>query len=372
METKPLTVPRAPLYLLGLCALIAFLYVAREILIPLVFSGLFAIMLSPIVYKLVKKGFSRILAVAFTVIPAILIVVAFSIIFFSQFSNFADTFPKLLEKFKLLISDFVVWGANKFDLSPSGFQEWINNSEKELLTKGGEVIGYTISTMSNTVVGLFLIPVYIFMILYYQPIIIGFIRDVFGKEHHDKVNDILPATKEIIKSYLIGLIIETAIVAALNSLGLLILGIEYALLLGLMGGFLNVIPYVGAIITVFLYMVVALVTKSPPSYALLVFVNYLIIQFIDNNFLVPKIIGSKVKLNALVSIVAVITGGAIWGIPGMFLSIPLIALVKVVCDRVESLQSWGYLLGDDMPPETHRINYLRRFNKRKLFHGSKK
>lgn len=371
METQKLAaIPKAPLYLLGLCALIAFLFVAQDILIPLVFSALFAIMLSSAVKRLVKRGFSRILAVTFIVIPAILLIISFSIIFFSQFSNFADSFPKLLEKFQLLTRDFILWGAEKFNVSPRGFQAWLNNSEKNLLEKSGEAIGATLSTMGNTVVGLFLVPVYIFMMLYYQPIIVGFIRNVFGQEHHEKVNEILPATKEIIKSYLVGLIIQTAVVAALNSVGLLILGIEYALLLGLLGGFLNVIPYLGAIITLILYMMVALVTKSSPSYALLVLINYGVIQFIDNNFLVPKIIGSKVKLNALVSIVAVISGGALWGIPGMFLSIPIIALVKVICDRIDFLQPWGDLLGDNMPPEKRKESYWHRFNKRKLVHGS--
>lgn len=357
--------PKAPLYLLGLCALIALLYIARDLLIPLVFAGLFSIMLSSVVGRLVNRGIMRVLAVVLTVIPAILILFAFSIIFFSQFSNFADSFPKIIEKFRVLTSQFITWAAGYFDLSPAGFQEWLADLEKDLIKKSGAVIGYTISTMSNTVISIFLIPVYVFMILYYQPIIVGFLHDVFGREHRSKLNEILPVTKEIIKSYLVGLIIQTGIVAALNSIGLLILGIEYALLLGLMGGLLNVIPYLGAIITLMFYMIVALVTKEHPSYALFVLINYMIIQFIDNNFLVPKVIGSKVKLNAFVSIVAVVTGGAIWGIPGMFLSIPLIAVVKVICDRIDSLQPWGFLLGDSMPAPPERAGYFKRFKKRK-------
>lgn len=368
MDTAPkiIFLPRAPLYLLGLCALIAFLYVARDILIPLVFASLVAIMLSSVVNRLISRGISRFLAVILAVIPALLILLAFSIIFFSQFSNFIDTFPKIIEKIRLLTSQFVNWGASFFDITPKGFENWLSDLEKDLLNKSGAAIGYTISTMSNTLVGIFLIPVYVFMMLYYQPIIVGFLHNIFGIGNREKVNEILPVTKDIIKNYLIGLIIETAIVATLNSIGLLILGIEYALLLGLMGGLLNVIPYLGAIITAALYMIVALVTKPNPSYALFVIINYMIIQFIDNNFLVPKIIGSKVKLNAFVSIVAVIAGGALWGIPGMFLSIPLIAVVKVICDRIETLQPWGFLLGDSMPSQPGRVNYFTRLKKRMI------
>jgi predicted PurR-regulated permease PerM len=83
---------------------------------------------------------------------------------------------------------------------------------------------------------------------------------------------------------------------------------------------------------------------------LYVVILYTIIQLIDNNFIVPKIIGSKVKLNALISILAVITGAAIWGIPGMSLSIPLQAILKLIFDRVDPLKPWGFLLGDTTPP----------------------
>jgi predicted PurR-regulated permease PerM len=361
------SLPKAPLYILGLCGLIALLFIARDFLIPLTFAGLFSIMLSSVVNRLISRGLSRMLAVVLTVIPAILILMAFSIIFFSQLSNFVDTIPILIEKVKVLTTQFVNWGAGFFNMSPRGFETWLSDLEKDLLNKSGVVIGYTISTMSNTLVSIFLIPVYVFMMLYYQPIIVGFLHDVFGKQHRSELNEILPVTKDIIKNYLIGLIIETAIVATLNSIGLFILGIEYAILLGLMGGLLNVIPYLGAIVTALLYMIVALVTKDHPSYALFVLINYLIIQFIDNNFLVPKIIGSKVKLNAFVSIVAVIAGGALWGIPGMFLSIPLLALIKVICDRVEQWQPWGFLLGDSMPSSGSK--YFKRFKIRRKPHG---
>jgi predicted PurR-regulated permease PerM len=187
------------------------------------------------------------------------------------------------------------------------------------------------------------------MLLYYQPHLIGFIHRVFGADNDNKVSEILTETKVIIQSYLVGLFAEFAIVAVLNSAGLLILGIEYAILFGVLGAFLNIIPYLGGAITMFLFAAIALVTKSP-IYALYVVAMYAVIQFIDNNYIVPKIVGSKVKLNAFISLLTVIAGAALWGIPGMFLSIPLTAVVKLILDRIESLKSWGYLLGDTMPP----------------------
>jgi len=95
---------------------------------------------------------------------------------------------------------------------------------------------------------------------------------------------------------------------------------------------------------------VALVTKTTPMYAIYVLIAYYIIQLIDNNYIVPYIVASKVKINALFSVIVVIAGNALWGIPGMFLAIPLLAIVKLVCDHIEPLKPWGFLLGDSMPP----------------------
>jgi predicted PurR-regulated permease PerM len=197
---------------------------------------------------------------------------------------------------------------------------------------------------------LFLLPVYIFLILFYHPILIEFIRRVFGTDNQIQVNKIITQTKNVIQRYLIGLSIEAVIMATLETTTLLILGIEYALLLGIIGALLNIIPYIGGLVAVALPMIVALATKSSAWYAFYVLAAFYVIQLIDNNFIVPKIVASKVKINALFSIIVVFIGNALWGIPGMFLSIPLLAIVKLVCDNIEPLKPWGFLLGDTMPP----------------------
>jgi predicted PurR-regulated permease PerM len=123
---------------------------------------------------------------------------------------------------------------------------------------------------------------------------------------------------------------------------------------------LNVIPYVGGVIAIALPMIIAFVTKDSSSYAILVLVVYLIIQFIDNHFIIPSIVASKVKINALISVIAVLVGAAIWGIPGMFLSIPLTAVIKVVFDHIESLKPWGFLLGNITPTKKMKLEFIKK------------
>jgi len=197
---------------------------------------------------------------------------------------------------------------------------------------------------------MFLIPVFVFMLLFYQPFLIDFIQKVFGKSDQAKVSEIVSKTKTVIQSYLIGLSIEVFIIAVLNSTVLLILGIDYAILLGIIGALLNVVPYVGGLVAVALPMAVAFATKTSGWYPMYVLAGYYFIQLIDNHYIVPIIVSSKVQINALFSIIAVIVGNALWGIPGMFLSIPLLAIIKLIFDHIEPLKPWGLLLGDTMPP----------------------
>ena len=177
---------------------------------------------------------------------------------------------------------------------------------------------------------------------------LDFIGQLFPDEKHEIVHDVLTQTKSLIQSYLVGLLLEASIVATMNSTALLLLGIEYAILIGIIGALLNLIPYIGGIIAIALPMLVALATKEP-VYVLFVFAAYLVVQLIDNNFIVPKVVASKVKINALVSIVVVLIGGALWGVAGMFIAIPLTAILKVIFDRIDSLKPFGFLLGDTMP-----------------------
>jgi len=191
--------------------------------------------------------------------------------------------------------------------------------------------------------------VYIIMILFYQPLLLSFIRKLFIGSKKSQVSEIITQTKTVIQHYLVGLVIEFVIIATLYSVTLLLLGIDYAIILGIIGALLNVIPYIGGFVGVALPMMVAMVTKSTGWYAIYVLIIFYIIQLIDNHYIIPKIVASKVKINALFAIIVVLLGNAIWGIPGMFLSIPLLAIVKLIFDHIEPLKPWGFLLGDTMP-----------------------
>jgi predicted PurR-regulated permease PerM len=347
---KEYTLPlylKTVLIIIGLVAFVFILYVAQNILIPIVFATILAVVLHPAVNFFVRFKIHRIVAIIIVMFLSFFLIASFGTLLFSQVSRFTESLPKLVDKFTEIINQIIFWASGYFDIGANEITAWITTTKNDLI--GGAKIGQTIVNVGGVLALLFLIPVYVFMILFYQPLLIEFFHKLFGKNNRDKVSEIINQIKTLIQRYLIGLLIEVGIIAFLYTIGLLFLGIEYALILGILGALLNLIPYLGSIIAASMPIIIAIVTKPSPWFALLVLALYILIQFIDNNYIVPKIVASKVKINALASIIAVITFGALWGIPGMLVAIPLIAIAKLIFDHIESLKPWGFLLGDTMP-----------------------
>lgn len=346
--------------LVGVLAFFYILYIGQEIIVPLVFSTILAILLNPVV-NFLSRRMNRVVSIFLAIVFAVLIIAALFYFIGSQMAMFSESFPLLKQKFNGYFADIVDWVSHRFNVSTPKIKAWIAERKNQGLEDGGAVIGQTLVSVTGTLVIVLLVPVYIFLILFYKPLLLDFIAMCFSSSRHETVKEVLQETRRLIQSYLVGLLLEMGIVATLNSVGLLIIGVHYAILLGVIGAILNLIPYIGGVIAIALPIIMALTTQSIGA-AVAVLILYLVIQIVDNNYLVPKIVASKVKINALISIVVVLIGGAIWGIGGMFLSIPLTAIIKVICDRIEPLKPLGFLLGDTMPEIGKNILTFRKLS----------
>ena len=340
---------KAALVLIAAYAFIYFLIIGQEIIAPLLFATIIAILLNSVVVLLERIKLPRILAITLSVIAAIVFVFGLAYFLTTQVAQFSEAIPQLEAKLNLYISQLSNWLGNEFNVKASTIARWKSDIRNALFSNSGVMIGRTLTTITGFLFVVTLLPVYVWLILYYQPLLLEFIRKAFGRTNQEAVGEVLVESRGIIQSYLVGLLIEVVIVTTLATVALLILGIDYAFLLGIIAGLFNMIPYIGGIVGAVLPMSIALLTKDDPIYAVYVVVAYMAIQFIDNNVIVPRIVAAKVQVNALVSVIVVVIGGSLWGIPGMFLSIPMTAIVKVICDRVEPLKPYGYLLGDTMP-----------------------
>ena len=336
---------KSTVVLLGLVITTFILLTLRDLLVPFAFSLIIAVLLNPLVNRFNQYGLKKPLSISLAMIIAL---AAFGgILYFlsSQIVGFGENFGLLKQKFSSILSGLQQWVQAKFGMAINKQVQLIN----EALDSSKSLVGQTIGTALGTLTVVFIVPVYIFLLLFYKTLILNFLYEVFAEQNSKKVAEILTQTKSAIQSYMVGLLLEALIVAILNSTALLILGVPYAILLGVIGALLNMLPYIGGIIAIALPVLMATVTKEGYSTQVGVLIAYAIIQFIDNNFLIPRIVSSKVQINALISIVVVLLGGALWGVSGMFLSIPFVAILKIIFDRVDDLKPWGKLLGDTVP-----------------------
>lgn len=335
--------------LLALAILAAAIYLGQDILVPLAMSGLVAVLLRPVENRLIRLGMHKVFAISIALLLAIIVVAGLTILLSMQLSDFADDLPKIRQN----ISDFFYkiqsWVKREYKVSYYQQEKYIQKARAQTLDTLQNPS--TLGVITGPLVTLTLVPIYIFLLLYYRTMLLHFLVVLFAEKHADRVREILGEVKGVIQSYMVGLLIETACVAALNSIGLLILNVQYAILLGVMAAILNLIPYIGGLVATVLTVLVTFSNNPETSVILGVVGIFLLVQFIDNNVFVPLIVASKVKVNALVSIIGVLIGGALAGISGMFLSIPAIAIMKVIFDRVDSLRPWGVLLGDQTPEE---------------------
>lgn len=336
---------KAPMIVIGIYLFFNILSLLQDIIVPFAFAGLIAILLNPIYNRLQKWKVNKIVAILLTIFVAIIFVGALMTLLSTQVAQFGDMIPQLKAKTLTLLNQAQHWLSTTFGISAQKQLAMVD----EAMNSSKAYVGQTLNTVFSIISVFVLIPLYVFLLLFYKPLILNFIYEVFEEDNESQVAEILGETKTAIQSYIVGLMIETAIIAILNSVALLILGVEYAVLLGVIGAILNLIPYIGGVIAILLPVLMSFVTKDGLTTPLLIVGAYLLIQFIDNNILVPKVVSSKVSVNALISIIVVLLGGTLWGVSGMFLSIPFVAVLKIIFDRIEGLKSWGKLLGDKMP-----------------------
>lgn len=326
------------------------LYIGQDILAPLGFAFLFAVLLRPLEKQLVKWRVPKILAIVITLLFAILIVVGLVTFLSKQIGSFVKDIPAIKHNLNDLWKQLQHWVGQTFNLSRADQTKIIEKAKANTMDNlaPGDTLGVVTASIATTII----IPVYVFLFLYYRMLLLRFIIELFEQEHHANVQGVIQEIRYVVQHYITGLLTETSIVGVLNITGLLIIGAPYAILLGIISAILNLIPYIGGLIAVFLTALITFTNTGSVTKGFWAIIVFMIVQLIDNNFLVPRIIASRVKLNALISIIGVLIGGALCGISGMFLSIPIIAICKVIFDKVEELQPWGKLLGDDIPATT--------------------
>jgi predicted PurR-regulated permease PerM len=351
MKELPLTVKRS-LELLGLLLVGAVFVIGRDIIMPVIMAFFISIMLLPLYRFLRKYKVPEALAIVLPILVVAIFVGAIVWFFSSQVATLVSDFPQIKKNVSLHLQALSEWVSSVSHYSTKEQIDFINKKSNDLLSMAGGMASGAAVTLSSVFVFVGLLPIYIYLILFYKDILLRFTFMWFKPDHHPKVKDAIYETESIIKNYLLGLLIQVTYMTVLLGGILLLLGIKHALLIGVIFAILNLIPYVGALIGNIIGVLLTLTASTSLGPVVTVLAVIAGVQFLDNNILMPRIVGSKVKINALMSILGVIIGGSIAGVSGMFLSMPIIAVLKVIFDRTEMFKQWGVLFGDERPTKS--------------------
>lgn len=351
MKELPLTVKRS-IELLGLGLCIALFAIASDIIMPVIMAFFISILLLPVYRFLRKYKVPESIAI---ILPILLIFIFISgvIWFFStQIGVLINDFPQIKNNVANHLQSIQKWISSFTNFTMGKQEQLINEKSEDLLNMVGKLASGAALTLTSVFIFIGLIPIYIYLILFYKDILLRFIFMWFVPEQHPKVKEAVYEAESIIKSYLVGLVIQITYMTILMGGLLLLFGIKHALLIAVIFAILNLIPYIGALFGNIIGVLLTLTSSSEMGPVITVLLVIAVVQFVDNNILMPRIVGSKVKLNALVSILAVVVGGTIAGVSGMFLAMPIMAVLKVIFDRSDAFKQWGVLLGDERPAKS--------------------
>ena len=360
-HTAPAGVRQSPIIqytflLIGASLLVFVLHKLDGILLPLFFAALLSVLLLPLVRRMENWGWPPVLAIIGALLVMVAAIVGLIMLFGTQLLELRTELPLLQKKLLVLFDEGQQWTHQRFGLEVMSKEELIDASMKSFKKSAGGYLGSTLSTTAGVLSVLTLVPIYIFCFLYYRDHMRQFMFRFVSPDKRTGVLQTLDNIQNVVQAYISGLLTVIVIVAILNAIGLLVLGVKFAIFFAAFASVMAVIPYIGIMVGAAVPALVTLVETGSPARAAAVVGVFMFVQFLEGNFITPMVTGSKVSINPMAAIVALILGGELWGTAGMILSIPLVAVLKVVFDANKSLEPWGFLLGDvsDMD-ESHQF-----------------
>jgi predicted PurR-regulated permease PerM len=344
------TLPRCikiTIFLLMFYLMFQVLVEARAFLVPVTLAALLSFLLFPISKKLEKWGLHRIPAIIISILVGFVVMAGVIFFLYSQAMTFTEDLPLLKEQMGNKIGQVQEFIAEKTNMAEHKQEAWLREKAKSFLSSGSSFI-MGIFAATGSAIGVFLLlPIYIFFFTFYRERQENFLLKLSPAAQHPKIIEIIGSVSRVSQKYITGLLIDIAILSVLNSIGFLVLGLKHAILLGVIAAILNVIPYIGVLIGSIFPIAMALLTKDSIWYAVAAGGICVVVQFIDNNLITPKVVGSAVNINPLATLLVLLIGGYIWGVAGMMMFIPLLGILKVIFDRVEDLKPYGYLIGEE-------------------------
>ncbi len=327
------------------------LIVGNFILVPLTFSALLTLFLLPFCKRLESWKFPRWLAILVSLLLLIIVFAAILTLIYTNLRSFTHDLPQMKSRSKELVLLLQQTIETKFAISSEKQLSWLRQNVDGFINAGGDLLNNLLNSMTTFFSQLFIIPVYCFFMLLYRHIFKNFLHKIIDDSYKQNAMKIEQQVQNVIQKYIVGLFTVIALIALLNVVGLLAIGLPHAIFFGILAAFLTVIPYIGIALGAALPVIYALAMTDSLYMPLAVLLWFVLVQVLEGNLITPNVVGSQVSINPLVAMIALLIGGSVWGMAGMILFVPLTAMLKVVLDNIPELEPYGYLLGEGNPPQ---------------------
>lgn len=328
-------------------ALFAILVLAKSILIPLSVSLLMSFILFPLAKKLESWGMNKILAAFLSIFGVILIIGGVIFFFSTQIIELSKEVSHFQDKIINAFADVTVYVNNNMSFVENLQKNVLFDRMKGWLAESsGSLISKTVSNAATFLAGLLAIIIFTFLFLIYRDGLTKALVRFSTEDKSERLVKMFKSVQQVGQKYFLGMLFITILIGLVNSIGLWIIGIENPILFGFLGATLSIIPYIGTTFGAIIPVTYAFVSHDSGWMAIAVGLLFWGVQMITDNFLTPKIVGNSLKVNALTTILSLIIGAAVWGVAGMILFLPFVAMFKVVCEEYEELKPVALLIGN--------------------------
>ena len=331
-------------YLLIITFTMLLLYWGKTLFIPMCYGLFIAIVFYPICQWLEQHHFSKSMAIALSLVIVILLFSFLVWLVVLQVNAFISDIPELKTKMQPSLVTLQQWLNNNLGISTNWQASWWQYITEQLPLNAGNLLAGTFNKTANALFMLFIIPVFAALFLYNRNDFVLFLEKAAGKEYYNKLHTILHQTIHTYFHFIKGMVMVYIIVGALNSIGLLALGIEHALLFGFLTAIMTIVPYIGIIASALLPISVAWITKDSIWYPLGVIAVFGFVQYLEANIIFPRVVAEQLNVSTWATLVAVIAGGILWGVNGMILFIPFVAILKMISDFMPEWEALNVLL----------------------------
>lgn len=321
------------------------LYFARQFLIPIAISALLAMLLLPLSKWLESKGINQLTSAIFCVILLLAIFIALILLLSWQASGISENIAQIWIRLEKISTDIRLFIANNLGVSTEKQTEWISNQRSGNQRSAIGIAGILLGSLASVVVNTILVFVYLFLFLLYRTHLKQFILMLVPKSEQKETEKIISDAGKVSQKYISGLGVMIVVLWIMYGIGFSIVGVESALFFAVLCGLLEIIPFIGNLTGTTLTVLMVISQGGSNGMLVGVIFTYLFVQFVQTYILEPLIVGSIVNINPLFTIIVIVLMEIVWGVPGMILAIPMFGIVKIVCDHVDPLRPFGFLIG---------------------------